>query len=178
MYVTRFNKEVLQVDKAEDLVLLTAFQAGLRSEDFLFSITKNLPATMADLLFKAQKYMNVEDVLASKWISKRPRKEKESEDRPYHRKEGKLAHNLPKDNRRHFPKFTPLVMPSSKILIQVKNDPILRWPKPMRSNPEVRNKCKYCHFHKDYEHDTNECHDLKNQVKNLIQQGKLKRFVG
>ena len=69
-------------------------------------------------------------------------------------------------------------MPPSKILMQVKNDPILRWPKPMRSNLEVRNKCKYCHFHKDYEHDTNECHDLKNQVKNLIQQGKLKRFVG
>ena len=49
--------------------MLTAFQAGLRSEDFLFSITKNSPATMADLLFKAQKYMNVEDVLASKEIT-------------------------------------------------------------------------------------------------------------
>ena len=93
-------------------------------------------------------------------------------------KESKLAHNLQKDNRGRFQKSTLLVMPPSKILMQVKNDPILRWPKPMRSNPEVRNKRKYCHFHKDYGHDTNECHDLKNQVKNLIQQGKLKRFVG
>ena len=168
MYVTRFNKEVLQVDKVEDRVLHTAFQAGLRSEDFLFSITKNPLATMANLLFKAQKYMNVEDVLASKWISTRPRKEKESEDRLDHRQEGKLTHSLPKDNRGHFPKFTPLVMPPSKILIQVKNDPILRWPKTMRSNPEVRNKSMYCHFHKDHGHDTNKCHDLKNQTENLI----------
>ena len=53
MYVTRFTKEVLQADEAEDQVLLTAFQAGLRSEDFLFSITKNLQATIADQLFKA-----------------------------------------------------------------------------------------------------------------------------
>ena len=29
MYITRFNKEVLQVDEAEDQVLLTAFQVGL-----------------------------------------------------------------------------------------------------------------------------------------------------
>ena len=36
MYVTRFNKEVLQVDKAEDQVLLTAFQAGLRSRTSCF----------------------------------------------------------------------------------------------------------------------------------------------
>ena len=41
---------------------------------------------MANLLFKAQKYMNVEDVLAFKGITKRSRKEKESEDHPDHRK--------------------------------------------------------------------------------------------
>lgn len=28
MYVTKFNKEVLQVDEVEDQVLLTSFQAG------------------------------------------------------------------------------------------------------------------------------------------------------
>ena len=70
MYVTRFNKEVLQVEKVDDQVLLTAFQVGLRLEDFLFSIAKNPPATMADLLFKLQKYMNVEYVVASKGITK------------------------------------------------------------------------------------------------------------
>ena len=71
-YVTRFYKEVLQVDVAKDQVLLTAFQAGLRSEDFLFSITKNPPATMTNLLFKAQKYMNAEDflVMMHKIVSK------------------------------------------------------------------------------------------------------------
>ena len=115
--------------------MLTAFQAGLRLDDFLFLITKNPPATMADLLFKAQKYMNAEDVLAFKGITKRPRKEKESEGYLDYNKKGKLTHSLPKDNRGHFPNFTPLVMSPSKILMKVKNDFILRWPKPMRSNP-------------------------------------------
>ena len=155
MYVTRFNKEFLQVDEAEDQVLLTAFQAGLRSEDFLFSITKNPLTTVASLFLKAQKYMNTEDVLASKGIMKRSRKEKENEDRQNRKKEGELTHSPPKDNRGRFSNFTPLVMLPSKIFMQVRNDHILRWPKPMRSNPEVRDKNKYCQFHKDHGHETN-----------------------
>ena len=42
----------------------------------------------------------------------------------------------------------------------------------------MRNKSKYYHFHKDHGHNTDECHYLKNQTENLIQQGKLKRIVG
>lgn len=159
MCVTRFNKEVLQVDEEEDQVLLTTLQAGLRLEGFLFSITRNSLAIMVDLLFKAQTYMNAEDVLASKGITKRPRKEKESEDRSGCKKEGKLAHSLPKDSRGCFPNFTPLVMPPSKILMQAKNDLGLKWPRPMRSHPEKRNKGKYHHFRKDHRPDTDECHD-------------------
>ena len=37
----RFNKELLQVDEAEDQVILTTFQAGLLPGDFFFSITKS-----------------------------------------------------------------------------------------------------------------------------------------
>ena len=33
-YVTQFNKELLQVDDAEDQVILTTFQAGLLLRDF------------------------------------------------------------------------------------------------------------------------------------------------
>ena len=42
LYVTRINKEVLQVDKAEDQVILVAFQVGLASKDFFFAIANVL----------------------------------------------------------------------------------------------------------------------------------------
>ena len=72
--MTQFNKELLQVDEAEDQVILTTFQARLLSEDFFFSITKSPPRTVAELLQKAQKYMNVEDaVLAKEMKGKRKR---------------------------------------------------------------------------------------------------------
>ena len=48
----------------------------------------------------------------------------------------------------------------------------------MKGDPNKRYRNKYCHFHRDHEHDTDECFDLKQQVENLIRQGKLKSFLG
>ena len=78
-YVNRFNKELLQVDEAEDQVILTTFQAGLLPGDFFFSITKSPPKTIIGLLRKTQKYMNVEDVvLAKEMKGKRKRDEEQA----------------------------------------------------------------------------------------------------
>ena len=48
----------------------------------------------------------------------------------------------------------------------------------MKEDPNKRKKNKYCRFHRDHRHDTGECYDLKQQIKNLIRQGKLRHFVG
>ena len=50
-YVTRFNKEALLIDEADDKVLVTAFTNGLRSGKFLFSVYKNDLKTMTDMLY-------------------------------------------------------------------------------------------------------------------------------
>ena len=61
----RFTCETLEVDEADDKVQLTTFKAGLRSRDLVASLAKNPPKTMAEILLKAQKYMNAEDALAA-----------------------------------------------------------------------------------------------------------------
>ena len=48
----------------------------------------------------------------------------------------------------------------------------------MKGNPNNRNKNKYYRFHRDHKHDTNECYDLKQKIKNLIMQEKLRNFLG
>ena len=55
----------MEVDEADDKVQLTTFKAGLRSREFMASLAKNPPKTMAETLLKAQKYMNAEDALAT-----------------------------------------------------------------------------------------------------------------
>ena len=41
---------------------MTTFKAGLKSGDFVVSLAKNLPKTIAEMLLKAQKYMNAEEI--------------------------------------------------------------------------------------------------------------------
>ena len=67
-YVMLYNKELLQVDEAKDQVILTTFQAGLLPGDFFFSITKSPLKAVAELLHKAQKYMNAEDAVTTKGV--------------------------------------------------------------------------------------------------------------
>ncbi|RRT73546.1 hypothetical protein B296_00013037 [Ensete ventricosum] len=47
----------------------------------------------------------------------------------------------------------------------------------MKTQREECNRTRYCHFHCDYSHDTEECHDLKNQIKDLIRRGHLDRYI-
>ena len=62
-YITRFNKEALLIDKADDKILVAAFTNGLRKGKFLFSLYKNDSKTMSDVLYRATKYINAEDAL-------------------------------------------------------------------------------------------------------------------
>ena len=64
--------------------------------------------------------------------------------------------------------FTPLVMPADKILMQIKDEPNLKWPKPLSTSSWKRDLKKYCRFHKDHGHYTDKFHDLKEQIEQLI----------
>ena len=62
-YIARFNKEALSIDEADYKILVAAFTNGLQKGKFLFSLYKNNPKTMLDVLYRATKYMNAEDAL-------------------------------------------------------------------------------------------------------------------
>ena len=77
-YVQRFNAESLKVDIPEEKFAITAFIAGLgvKSEDLMFSISKNPQASMAEVLAKEEKYINGEEALVSKKGNSLTHKEK------------------------------------------------------------------------------------------------------
>ena len=74
--------------------------------------------------------------------------------------------------------YTPLNMPLEQVLIQIKDNPSLKWLEKIKGYPNKRNRNKYYRFHKDHGHDTDKCFDLKQQIENLISQGKLRNFLG
>ena len=77
-YITRFNKDALSIDEADDKILVAAFTNGLQKGKFLFSLYKNDLKTMSDVLYKATKYMNAEDVLLAR--EEKPKKRERHEE--------------------------------------------------------------------------------------------------
>ena len=47
----------------------------------------------------------------------------------------------------------------------------------MKRGTLKRDRSKYCDYHKDHSHDTEECIHLKEKIEELIRQGHLKNFV-
>ena len=141
-YIARFNKEALSIDEANNKILVTAFTNGLRNGKFLFSLYKNDSKTMSDVLYKATKYMNVEDALLAheERLKKRERQEDTRQDRGW-----KMARTREwRDDRRSkpptekFTSFTPLTTPIDQVLMQIKDERPLTFCG--RLNSSVRNK--------------------------------------
>ena len=72
----RFTRKTLEVDEADDKVQLITFKVGLKSREFVVSLAKNPPKTMAEMLLKAHKYMNAEDALVAIEGVEKPKEKK------------------------------------------------------------------------------------------------------
>ena len=124
--------------------------------------------------------MNAEEALAAiDGVDKTKEKKKEKEDDRRGQKRDQADRWNDEGNKRREDKnlrpmkFTPLVMPVDKILIEIRDEPSLKWPRPLHSSPSMRDKRKYCRFHKDHGNYTKDYRDLKEQIEELIRKGKL-----
>ena len=139
---------------------------------------------MAEALLKAQKYMNAEEALAAiDGVNKTKEKKKEKEENQRGQKRDRTDRWNDEGNRRredknpHPSKFTLLVMLVDQILTEIRDKPSLKWPKPLHSVPGLCDKRKYCRFHKDHGHYTEDFKDLKEQIEELIRNGKLQQYI-
>ncbi|KAH7850919.1 hypothetical protein Vadar_004634 [Vaccinium darrowii] len=157
-YTTRFTKESMQVEAMEDQVSIAAYIAGLNSGQLLFNLTKDPPVTVAELIMRVQKHMNAEEALSAR----RSRDDNNDVTPSRNEKRKREQTGSSKDMR---------------ILDDLHDDPDLEWPRKLRSDPSKRPKDKWCRFHRDHGHTTDDCIDLKQQIEGLIQRGRLRRFV-
>ena len=83
----QFTRETLEVDEVDDKVQLITFKARLKSKEFVMSLVKNPPKMMAEMLLKAQKYMNVEEALAAIRDVEKPTDKGKEDDRRRQKRE-------------------------------------------------------------------------------------------
>ena len=68
-------------------------------------------------------------------------------------------------------------MPRTDILMQLEGQNVLRQPRPIRTPPDRRSRRKYCRYHRDHGHFTDDCFELKEEIEALIRQGRLREYV-
>ena len=69
-----------------------------------------------------------------------------------------------RDDKRSKPplsRFTPLTTPIDQVLMQIKDEGALTFPRKLKGDPNKRSRDKYCQFHRDHSHDTVDCYYLK-----------------
>ena len=171
----------------DDKLLLADFHNGVNSDFFIHKLYDEDPQTMAELIHSAQSFINVEDAIIAK---KRKRVEWREAELPCHSelgprpKKARMGEKKDRDNRKaglslgRSLHYTPLNVSLDQVFMQIKDDPSLKWPEKMKGDLNKCNRNKYCHFHRVHGHDTDECYDLKQQIENLIRQGKLRNFLG
>ncbi|XP_062118538.1 uncharacterized protein LOC133832178 [Humulus lupulus] len=182
-YLQRFIDLVHQIDDVEPATAANLFVKSLQVGYLLHkSLTMTPPYGMAEIQIRVEGVFWVlefreraqkKSALISTPPANNPpppsiRDDKRKRQETNHMKGGKR----PKSNRDplRYPSFEYTV-PQEVIYKENKDRPIWRDPYKITTPPEIRDKNRFCLFHKDHGHTISECHNLYNQIQDLMRSG-------
>ncbi|XP_059658966.1 uncharacterized protein LOC132305323 [Cornus florida] len=145
-YISRFNTEMLQVEEVDDKVALTAFIGGLQTSKFLFSLSKEAPTSMTELMVRVRKHMNAEDAMNArknkdgedkrsdkKRSTPNTREERESKYKKFSNSQADRSSRRPVSPGR-FNNYTPLNTSVEQVFLQIQDDTSLKWSPKLKAD--------------------------------------------
>ncbi|KAL0385988.1 UNVERIFIED_CONTAM: hypothetical protein Sradi_2993100 [Sesamum radiatum] len=169
-YLQRFNAAALEVPAATQEVKASAFSQGLLDGDFFKSLAKKSVSKFDALLARIAKYINIEEAQAAKKDSRGEKRKEIREEAPSKKPCGDIRDRKPSFQRVNAV-YTPLTVPITQAFMAVEEKGLITRPGAWRDTPQRPKSHKFCRFHNDYGHTTEECRHLKNEIERLIQNG-------
>ena len=196
-YFIRFNAEVPRVRGATDEAVKNFLIAGLKEgTKFWKHLQAQTPSTLADFYAQAEPFKWVEKSMQElkksggssssnsrgkgskrkkSWSPRRSdRRRSESPRRDRNTRERSPQRERTVDRKEHT--YTPLVASIEHIYAINANKGMFKKPPPL-SRFATRDTRKYCDFHEQTGHETADCWQLKEQIEDLIRNGKLTEWV-
>ncbi|KAL0443541.1 UNVERIFIED_CONTAM: hypothetical protein Slati_2076800 [Sesamum latifolium] len=175
-YLQRFNAAALEVPAATQQVKASAFSQGLLDGDFFKSLAKKPIAKFDAFLARAAKYINMEEAQAAKKEIRGEKRKEIKEETPSKKPRVDL-----RERKSHFQRVNAIHPPDGPhhtSLYGCRGKRADSATQVMERHAQRPKSDKFCRFHNDYGHSTEECRHLKNEIERLIQNGYLQEYVG
>ncbi|XP_064979371.1 uncharacterized protein LOC135620366 [Musa acuminata AAA Group] len=173
-FLNRFTTQIRGLSDAHPSLLMQAFMIGLRPSRFFWSLVEQPPTTVPEMLQRASQF-----VAAEAWMAGRPGGHRGTKPEPPRQQQ-------PATSRRRVDRPDPPIprpplpaLNSSRtdIFLHIREKGLLKEPYPMRNPRALADQSKYCRFHRQRGHDTEQCWELKRQIEELIRRGHLDQYL-
>ncbi|KAL0403667.1 UNVERIFIED_CONTAM: hypothetical protein Sradi_2007500 [Sesamum radiatum] len=175
-FIGRFNNETLEVQDLRIDMIVSILIHGLKKGPLASALARDPPEDVEQLMKIAQKYIDEEEINAMKdgeWHRSRDRgRWKDNKEKYVRTEKGRESPYRPR-----FHKYTPLTTTRTKALMMVEKTNLLQWPPHTRFTPAKRFSSKYCRFHREKGHDTEDCYQLKDEIERLVRQGYFREYI-
>ncbi|GKC34850.1 hypothetical protein Tco_1047234 [Tanacetum coccineum] len=170
-----FKAESMHVSGAPKCMRILGFIHGITNPDLIQKLNDNIPKSVDEMMSITTAFLRGEVVAANQSKKKVPPtwKHHETSHRPNFDK--RLDFKSQHISIRRKDHFTPLMKTPKEILAMetVK----FKAPPPMTGLAENRNKNKFCEFHGDKGHSTDECIHLRKHIEEVVKSEQLSHFV-
>ncbi|XP_057780163.1 uncharacterized protein LOC130998773 [Salvia miltiorrhiza] len=199
-YIGRFNKEKVSITNCSEQTAVMAFRKGLLpGSDLYKTLTKYPCKTMEDVLIQAWAQIKWEEDqynMQRVFPPERPERDyrvdrrsgRDNRDRrsePYApsqrgnkgRRDYDQAPTTRPRERAKLPEYLLSISPVELVTALMNLGDKVSWPEKMRDPPDQRDRSKWCDFHSDHGHRTDECIALRLEVANLLKKGHLTNYL-
>ncbi|GJU65669.1 hypothetical protein Tco_1247504 [Tanacetum coccineum] len=173
-FVRRFKIESRDVKGAPEIMRISGFMHGITNPELIKCLHDKIPKSVDEMMRITTSFLRGE-VAASNQERKKsfsPWKLQDAGHKQNFKKGG--FERQQKSEQRH-DRFTLLSKSPKEILALEKGK--FKAPPPMTTPIEKRNTNKFCEFHGEVGHNTNECMHLKRQIEELLKNGKLSHVI-
>ncbi|PWA39704.1 reverse transcriptase domain-containing protein [Artemisia annua] len=184
--VARFNKETLNMADRSDAMVSGAFISGLRPGRLFKDLIERPPTSLEDLFTQTHNFIRAEDANNENRLREPRQGNRDTKqhvtykDLPRKHKDKFVSCSATRYNEhRKAPHdgFTALIKSREEIFATVEGKSMLRPPPKMFTPGNKRDKTKYCEFHEDHSHDTNDCIDLRKEIEMCVRKGRLSHLA-
>ncbi|GJQ88960.1 reverse transcriptase domain-containing protein [Tanacetum coccineum] len=174
-FIQRYKSESGNVKGAPECMRISGFVHGITNPELIKRFHEKIPKTVDEMMQVATSFLQGQEAASNQERKKVPQawRHPEGNHRQNFKKGGGFRSQHKAEKRPD--RFALLTKTPKEILALEKGK--FKTPPPMTTPVEKRNANKFCEFHGEVGHNTDECNHLRKQIEDMLKAGKLSHII-